>query len=60
MKPDAGGTIQAEVPEPGKVQMAVTPPCGCEDAAVQLELTPLEARLLGRWLLRLGNVARRG
>lgn len=58
MKPDAGGVIRAGVLAPGTVRLAVEPACGCESAAVPLDLDPTEARLLGRWLIRLANQAR--
>lgn len=55
LKPDAGGTIRAGTQDGGlflSIQRF-----GGGDSTVDMDLTPEEARRLGRWLLRLGKEA---
>lgn len=55
IKPDAGGTIRAGVQEPGTVYLAAQRFSGT--ATVEMDLTPEEARILGRHLITLSREA---
>lgn len=55
MKPDEGGTIRAGVRAPGQVSLSIQR--YLEGAEEEVTLDPTEARLLGRWLIKLANQA---
>lgn len=55
IKPDAGGTLRAGVQEPGTVYLSAQRFSGT--ATVEMDLTPEEARVLGRYLITLSRGA---
>lgn len=57
IKPDAGGVIRAGVQESGALFLSSQRFEG-GDSTVDMDLTPEEARTLGRWLIKLANQSR--